>query len=67
MAFWKQAGGQHPSEELNKLSDAAHLRPHVIASLAAAVQAFRQDSPQHEVHTHVSHVIFHVHTAVLLA
>ncbi|KAA6428270.1 MAG: aminotransferase class [Trebouxia sp. A1-2] len=43
-----KAGGQHPSEELNKLSDAADLRPHVIASLTAAVQAFRQDSPQHE-------------------
>lgn len=43
-----KAGGQHPSEELNKLSDAAHLRPHVMASLAAAVQAFRQGSPQHE-------------------
>ncbi|KAL0032443.1 hypothetical protein WJX77_000991 [Trebouxia sp. C0004] len=43
-----KAGGQHPSEELNKLADAANLRPHVIASLAAAVQAFRQESPQHE-------------------
>ncbi|KAL0055823.1 hypothetical protein WJX82_004738 [Trebouxia sp. C0006] len=43
-----KAGDQHPSEELNKLSDATHLRPRVVASLAAAVQAFRQDSPQHE-------------------
>ncbi len=49
----KQNNGKSSSQELQKLSDAAQLRPEVVASLSAAVQAFRQGSPQHEVHKHL--------------
>ena len=49
-----QKDGKHPAAQLSRLSDPAQLRPDVLASLHAAVQAFRQDSSQHEVHMHLS-------------
>lgn len=49
-----QKDGKHLAAQLSGLSDPAQLRPHVLASLHAAVQAFRQDSSQHEVHMHLS-------------
>ena len=44
----QECGKQH-STHVTQLGDAAQLQPRVIASLQAAVQTFRQASPEHEV------------------
>ncbi|KAL3130478.1 hypothetical protein ABBQ38_008295 [Trebouxia sp. C0009 RCD-2024] len=43
-----QEDGKQHSAEVDQLSDASQLRPRVVSSLKAAVQQFRQASPQHE-------------------